>query len=71
MPRPVKRVEVSVLPRGFDYQGQIYRSLSAVAKVVTGNTDGNGSAGPASSSSEGSVSDPETARHTAEIGAST
>src|SRR5207244_2255047 len=29
-------VHVTVLPKGFDYDGQVYRSLSAVAKVVTG-----------------------------------
>lgn len=27
---------VRVLPNGFDYDGQVYRSLSAVAKAVTG-----------------------------------
>jgi hypothetical protein len=32
-----QQVEVKVLPNGFDYDGQIYRSLSAVAKVVTGS----------------------------------
>ena len=25
-----------VLPKGFDYEGEVYRSLSAVAKAVTG-----------------------------------
>ncbi len=30
-------VEARVLPNGFEYQGQIYRSLSAVAKAVTGS----------------------------------
>jgi len=30
-------IEVTVLPNGFDYDGQVYRSLSAVAKVVTGS----------------------------------
>jgi hypothetical protein len=30
-------VQVTVLPKGFDYEGQVYRSLSAVAKVVTGS----------------------------------
>lgn len=30
-------VEVTVLPRGFEYEGQVYRSLSAVAKEVTGS----------------------------------
>ena len=29
-------IEVRVLPDGFEYAGDIYRSLSAVAKVVTG-----------------------------------
>ena len=29
-------VEVRVLPDGFEYQGEVYRTLSAVAKVVTG-----------------------------------
>jgi hypothetical protein len=32
-----RRVEVKVLPAGFEYDGQVYRSLSAVAKVVTGS----------------------------------
>jgi Protein of unknown function (DUF2924) len=32
-----QRVEVKVLPNGFDYDGQVYRSLSAVAKAVTGS----------------------------------
>jgi hypothetical protein len=31
------RIEVKVLPHGFDYDGQTYRSLSAVAKAVTGS----------------------------------
>jgi hypothetical protein len=30
-------IEVTVLPKGFDYEGQVYRSLSAVAQVVTGS----------------------------------
>jgi hypothetical protein len=30
-------VAVKVLPNGFDYEGQTYRSLSAVAKAVTGS----------------------------------
>ncbi len=30
-------IQVTVLPNGFDYDGQIYRSLSAVAKAVTGS----------------------------------
>jgi len=29
-------IEVRVLPHGFEYEGEIYRSLSAVAKKVTG-----------------------------------
>jgi hypothetical protein len=29
-------VEVTVLARGFQYEGRVYRSLSAVAKAVTG-----------------------------------
>jgi hypothetical protein len=32
-----RRVEAKVLPQGFEYQGQVYRSLSAVAKAVTGS----------------------------------
>jgi hypothetical protein len=32
-----KLIEVTVLPKGFEYRGEIYRSLSAVAKVVTGS----------------------------------
>jgi hypothetical protein len=28
---------VQVLPQGFEYQGQVYKSLSAVAKAVTGS----------------------------------
>lgn len=31
-----QRVQVTVLERGFEYQGRRYRSLSAVAKAVTG-----------------------------------
>ena len=36
--RPYKgqTVRVTVLAAGFEYQGQVYRSLSAVAKAVTG-----------------------------------
>ena len=30
-------VQVQVLERGFAYQGQVYKSLSAVAKAVTGS----------------------------------
>ncbi len=29
-------IEVTVLPKGFEWEGQIYRSLSAVAQAVTG-----------------------------------
>jgi hypothetical protein len=29
-------IEVRVLPHGFEYEGEIYRTLSAVAKQVTG-----------------------------------
>ena len=29
-------VEVRVLPKGFEYEGEVYRTLSAVAKKVTG-----------------------------------
>lgn len=32
-----KQVETKVLPNGFEYQGEVYRSLSAVAKAVTGS----------------------------------
>ncbi|GIW90014.1 MAG: hypothetical protein KatS3mg109_2305 [Pirellulaceae bacterium] len=28
--------QVKVLPHGFEYQGEVYRSLSAVAKAITG-----------------------------------
>ncbi len=31
-----RTVVVTVLPKGFEYEGQVYRSLSAVAKAVTG-----------------------------------
>ena len=31
-----RTIKVLVLPKGFEFEGQIYRSLSAVAKVVTG-----------------------------------
>ena len=30
-------VQVEVLPRGFCYQGQVFKSLSAAAKAVTGS----------------------------------
>lgn len=29
-------IQVRVLPQGFEYEGEIYRTLSAVAKKVTG-----------------------------------
>jgi len=29
-------IEVHVLPKGFDYRGEVYRTLSAVAKAATG-----------------------------------
>ena len=32
-----RQVEAKVLPSGFEYEGQVYRSLSAVAKAVTGS----------------------------------
>ena len=32
-----RMIEVTVLPKGFDYDGQVYRSLSAVATAVTGS----------------------------------
>ncbi len=32
-----QQVETKVLPDGFEYDGQVYRSLSAVAKAVTGS----------------------------------
>jgi hypothetical protein len=37
--RPYKGdvVQVKVLEHGFEYQGQVYQSLSAVAKAVTGS----------------------------------
>ena len=31
-----RTIEVRVLPDGFDYEGEVYRTLSAVAKKVTG-----------------------------------
>jgi hypothetical protein len=30
-------VQVQVLPQGFEYAGKVYRSLSAVAKAITGS----------------------------------
>lgn len=32
-----RTIEVTVLPKGFEFDGQVYRSLSAVAKAVTGS----------------------------------
>jgi Protein of unknown function (DUF2924) len=32
-----RMIEVTVLPKGFEYDGQVYRSLSAIAKAVTGS----------------------------------
>ena len=32
-----KKLEVKVLEKGFEYRGKVYRSLSAIAKDVTGN----------------------------------
>ncbi|MCC6357044.1 MAG: DUF2924 domain-containing protein [Verrucomicrobiae bacterium] len=32
-----RTIEVTVLPKGFEYEGEMYRSLSAVAKAVTGS----------------------------------
>jgi hypothetical protein len=32
-----QKIQVTVLPHGFDYDGTVYRSLSAVAKAVTGS----------------------------------
>jgi hypothetical protein len=32
-----RQVEVQVLPFGFEHDGQVYRSLSAVAKAITGS----------------------------------
>ena len=29
-------LQVKVLPAGFEYEGHVYKSLSAVAKVITG-----------------------------------
>ena len=31
-----RTIQVRVLPRGFAYEGQVYKSLSAVARAVTG-----------------------------------
>jgi hypothetical protein len=32
-----RTVEVKVLPHGFEHEGEVYRSLSAVAKFITGS----------------------------------
>lgn len=32
-----RTVEVLVLPKGFEFEGRVYRSLSAVAKAITGS----------------------------------
>jgi hypothetical protein len=32
-----KKLEVKVLEKGFEYKGTVYRSLSAIAKDITGN----------------------------------
>jgi hypothetical protein len=32
-----RMIQVRVLPQGFDFEGQVYRSLSAIAKQVTGS----------------------------------
>lgn len=32
-----RTIRVRVLPKGFDYEGTVYRSLSAVARAVTGS----------------------------------
>lgn len=32
-----RTIEVTVLPKGFEWDGQVYRSLTAVAKAVTGS----------------------------------
>ena len=31
-----QRIQVRVLPRGFEFEGEVYRSLSAIAQKVTG-----------------------------------
>jgi hypothetical protein len=37
--RPYKgeTLQVKVLPQGFEYEGEVYKSLSAVAKAITGS----------------------------------
>jgi len=32
-----RMIEVTVLPKGFEWDGEVYRSLSAIAKAVTGS----------------------------------
>lgn len=32
-----RQIQVTVLPKGFEWEGEIYRSLTAVAKAVTGS----------------------------------
>jgi hypothetical protein len=32
-----RALQVQVLPQGFEFEGQVYRSLSAVAKAITGS----------------------------------
>ena len=32
-----ENIEVTVLPAGFEYEGEVYKSLSAVAKKITGS----------------------------------
>lgn len=32
-----RRINVRVLPKGFEFEGEVYRSLSAVAKAITGS----------------------------------
>ncbi len=32
-----RTLQVQVLPQGFEFEGQVYRSLSAVAKAITGS----------------------------------
>jgi hypothetical protein len=37
-----QRLQVKVLAQGFEFEGETYKSLSAVAKVITGShTSGN------------------------------
>ena len=36
-----REYEVKILPKGYEYDGEIYRSLSAVARAITG-TQWNG-----------------------------